>query len=238
VDGSRVERVLGAAAAAGFGSLARARHDRALHPEGVVWAATTTFARSVTGVPAPSGGGEIDSVLRLSRAIGLPTALPDILGFALRLHDLHGPGRHQDLLLASSPAPPMHTMLAPARSFERAWFTSLLPYRIGDRRSILVAHAPGAGRFALGTVDPLHRRIEPLAEVTVTRRLEPAPEEAWCFDPIVNAGPAFCQDAGVLDAVRAKAYRASRAGRPGSESPSRLRLRRALALRWRRGGFV
>jgi hypothetical protein len=108
-------------------------------------------------VPALSGGGEIDSLLRLSRAIGLPTALPDILGFALRLHDLHGPGCPQDLLLASSPAPPMHAMLAPARSFKRA----------------------------------------------------------WCFDPILNAAPAFRQDAGVLDAVRAKAYRASRAGRSG-----------------------
>jgi hypothetical protein len=166
-----VERLLGSAAAAGFGSLARARHDRALHPEGVVWAATTTFVRAVAGVPALSGAGEIDSLLRLSRAIGLPTALPDILGLALRLHDLHGPGRSQDLLLASSPAPPMHAMLAPARSFERAWFTSLLPYRIGDRRSILVAHAAGPGRFALGTVDRLHRCIEPLAEVIVTRRL-------------------------------------------------------------------
>jgi hypothetical protein len=109
----------------------------------------------------------------------------------------------------------MHAMLAPARSFERAWFTSLLPYRIGHRRSILVAHVAGAGRFALGTVDPLRRRIEPLADVTVTRRLEPAPEEAWCFDPILNAAPTFRQDAGVLDAVRAKAYRASRAGRSG-----------------------
>lgn len=210
-----VERLLGTAAAAGFGSLARARHDRALHPEGVVWAATTRFVPTVAGAPALSRAGEIDSLLRLSRAIGLPTALPDILGLALRLHDLHGPGRPQDLLLASSPAPPMHAMLAPARSFERAWFTSLLPYRIGDRRSILVAHAASPARFALGTADPLHRRIEPLAEVTVTRRLEPAPAQAWCFDPILNAAPTFCQDAGVLDAVRAKAYRASRAERPG-----------------------
>jgi hypothetical protein len=40
-------------------------------------------------------------------------------------------------------------------------------------------------------------------------------KRAWCFDPILNAAPAFRQDAGVLDAVRAKAYRASRAGRSG-----------------------
>jgi hypothetical protein len=181
----------------------------------VVWAATTRFLRPISGVPALATTDQVDSLVRLSRAIGLPRALPDVLGLALRLHDVHGAGRPQDLLLASSLAPPMHVTLAPARSFGRAWFTTLLPYRIGDRRSILVAHAAGPGRFALGTADPLRRRIEPLAELTVTRRLDRAPAEASSFDPILHAAPTFRQDAGTLDAVRARAYRASRRGRSG-----------------------
>jgi hypothetical protein len=211
----RAAEPLSAALASGFGLLARARGDRALHPRGVTWAARTTFARPVPGVPALSQPREIDTLLRLSRAVGLPPAMPDILGLALRLHDVDREGAPVDLLLASSPPPPLHRTLAPARSFERTWFTGLLRYRIGERRSILVAHVVEPGRFALGMADSLRRRVEPLAEIRLLRPLEPAPLEASSFDPILHASPAFRQDAGRLDALRARAYRASRAGRSG-----------------------
>ncbi|MCW2993627.1 MAG: hypothetical protein JWQ18_1122 [Conexibacter sp.] len=203
------------AVAAGFGLLARARGDRALHPRGVTWAATTTFARPVPGVAALSAPRELDSLLRLSRAIGLPPVLPDILGLALRLHDFDGPGRPLDLLLASSPPPPSHRTLAPARSFERTWFTGLLRYRIGRSRPVLVARSVGPGRFALGAAHPGRREVVALAEVHVTRRLDPPPPEAASFDPILHAAPDFRQAAGRLDALRAAAYRASRNGRAG-----------------------
>jgi hypothetical protein len=201
-------------AAAGFGLLARARRDRALHPQGVTWAATTTFARPVPGVGALTEPREIEGLLRLSRAVGLPRAFPDILGLALRLHDFDGPGRPLDLLLASAPPPPVHQMLAPARSFERTWFTGLLRYRVGEDRTVLVAHAAGPGRFALGTVRPRARDVAPLAEIRVTRRLDPAPAEAASFDPILHAAPDLHQDAGRLDDLRARAYAASRHARP------------------------
>jgi hypothetical protein len=208
-----------AISAAGFGLLARARGDRALHPNGVVWAATTTFVRPVPGVMMLDESGPIDSVLRLSRAIGLPTAAPDILGFAVRLHDADGSGRPVDLLLASSPPPPWHRALAPARSFERTWFTGLLRYRVGERRTILVARAVGAGRFVLATADPGQRRPDRLAEIRVTHRLEPAPPETSSFDPILHAAQGLRQDAGRLNAIRARAYRASRHGRRNQEPP-------------------
>jgi hypothetical protein len=203
------------AVATGFGLLARARGDRALHPSGVTWAATTTFARPVPGVAALSEPCELDSLLRLSRAIGLPPVLPDILGLALRMHDFDGPGRPLDLLLASSPPPPAHRTLAPARSFERTWFTGLLRYRIGRSHAVLVAHAVGPGRFALGAARPGRRDVEALAEVHVTRRLDPPPPEAGSYDPILHATADFRQAAGRLDALRAAAYRASRNGRAG-----------------------
>jgi hypothetical protein len=104
--------------AAGFGLLARARGDRALHPRGVVWAAEVTFPRAIR-------------------------------------------------------------------------------------------------RFALGTADPLRRHVTPLADIRVTRRLDPAPPEAASFDPILHASPTFRQEAGRLDALRARSYRASRSGRSG-----------------------
>jgi hypothetical protein len=201
------------AVAAGFGLLARARGDRALHPRGVTWAATTTFARPVPDVAALSEPREFYSLLRLSRAIGLPPILPDILGLALRLHDFDGPGRPLDLLLASAPPPPSHRTLAPARSFERTWFTGLLRYRIGRSRPVLVAHSAGPGRFALGAAPPGRRDAVALAEVHVTRRLDPPPPESASFDPIMHAAPDFRQAAGGLDALRAAAYRASRSGR-------------------------
>jgi len=205
---------LESAFASGFGLLARLRRDRALHPDGAVWTVRTTFVRPIPGVPAIADRAPIDGLLRLSRAVGLPRSWPDILGWALRLHDLHGPGRHQDLLLASSPPPPLHTALWPRRSFATAWFTGLLPYRIGDERTVLVTRAAAPDRFALGTADPGRRRVAPLADVVLTTRREPAPPEAASFDPIRHAAPAFRQDAGRLDAIRARAYAASRANRP------------------------
>jgi hypothetical protein len=206
---------VGGAVAAGFGLLSRARSDRALHARGSVWTATATFARPVAGVPALSEPCEIDALLRLSRAVGLPRMLPDILGLALRLHDFDAKGRPLDLLLASSPAPPAHRTLAPARSFERTWFTGLLRYRIGERQTILVAHVKGPGHFALGTADPRLRQVKALADIRVKRLLDPAPPEASSFDPILHASPTFRQAAGRLDAIRARAYRASRTGRSG-----------------------
>jgi hypothetical protein len=196
--------------AGGFGLLARARDDRALHPNGQTFAAVVTFPRPVPGVPALSRPRQVDGILRLSRAIGLRRELPDILGFALRLHDLHGAGRPQDLLLASSPPPPLHTVLLPRWSFAGAWFTGLLPYRVGATRSLLVAHTTGPGRFALGAADRFHSTIEPLATVEAIARLDPAPAEASSFDPILHADPTFRQDAGPLDDFRKRAYRASR----------------------------
>ena len=209
---------------AGFGLLARARRDRALHADGVVWAATTTFVRPVAGVASLGAARPVDSLMRLSRAIGLPAAAPDVLGLALRLHDADGPGRPIHLLLASSPPPPLHCMLAPARSFERTWFTGLLPYRVGECRTVLVARASGAGRFALATADPGRRRPRPLAEIRVTGRLDPAPPEASSFDPVLHAAGGLRQDAGRLNGLRERAYRASRQGGTGPGPDAGLTL--------------
>jgi hypothetical protein len=208
------------------------RRERALHPRGVVWAATTTFVRPVPGVAGLDAPCAVDALLRLSRAIGLPAGAPDILGLAVRLHDADGPGRPVDLLLASSPPPPLHCVLAPARGFERTWFTSLLPYRVGEQQTILVAHASGPGRFALSSADPGHRRPQPLAEIRVIRRL--ASSEASSFDPILHAATGLRQDAGRLDAFRACAYRASRRGR--GRTGSRGQAQRAAPAPQQHGG--
>src|SRR5690242_4081043 len=62
-----------------------------LHPEGTVRRATVTRlgGRIPSGVPWLDEAGRDDAVVRLSRAIGLPGALPDVQGLAIRL-DLDG----------------------------------------------------------------------------------------------------------------------------------------------------
>src|SRR4051812_31288290 len=87
----------GGVASLAFGAVARARDDRALHPDGVV------FAGAITGALF----GARRALVRISRGGGLPETLPDVRGCAIRVLDAHGSGRHQDLLLASSLAAPV-----------------------------------------------------------------------------------------------------------------------------------
>jgi hypothetical protein len=195
-------------AAAGFGALARARRDRALHPVGDLWHATVVLDGGPAGVPALAEPRTVKALLRVSRAIGLPGPLPDVLGVAVRLCDLHGPGRDQDLLFASCPPPPAHIILAPARE-GHVWFTGLLPYRVGHVRGVLVARRTADLRYDLLLTRPGRRGGRPLGHVAG------GPERASGdvrFDPIRNAAPDLRQDAGPLDAVRARSYAASREG--------------------------
>jgi hypothetical protein len=210
-------RLLTDAAAAGFGALARARGTRALHPRGDVWAARAVLDDGVPGVTSavapPRWTGE--ALLRTSRALGLPGWAPDVLGVAIRLVDLHGPGRHQDLLLASCGPPPAHLTLAPALSSRHRWYTGLLPYRVGDRRGVLVAEQVGERRYLLGLAR-LGRGVAPLGQVSaVGGPLSGGPERIR-FDVMLHGAPAFRQDAGPLDALRRRSYERSRVAGPGA----------------------
>jgi hypothetical protein len=206
-------RLAAAAAERGFAALSRLRGTRAVHPKGPVLGAQVTLAGGLADVPALAGPRTLEALVRPSMAFGLPDGYRDLHGLTVRLCDLHAPGRHQDLLLASSAAPPLHLLLAPTGDPEHAWFTSLLPYRVGGRRTILVAHGLGGGRYALGLCGPGRRAVQWFAEVDAGAPLEPDPGEGVSFDPFVNAVPELIQDAGPLDFVRARAYVGSRAGR-------------------------
>ena len=71
--------------------------------------------------------------MRFSRGAGLPEPLPDILGVAVRVLDSHGPGGHQDFLLATSSGLPVaHHALLPATTFwERDATTTRTGLRCG-----------------------------------------------------------------------------------------------------------
>lgn len=141
-----VTRALGEAVAAGFGMVKLLRPDRPIHPKGI--ALTGRLVRS--GTPDSASGLDwldapgVDTVeARFSRSVGLPHALPDILGLALRVtpsadHPGPGTGGPADILFASTGwNVPGRFLLQPRLDSEGATMTTLMPYR-GRRGPVLL----------------------------------------------------------------------------------------------------
>jgi hypothetical protein len=224
-----VRRPPAALAALAFGTLARVRGDRALHPRGVVFAGTVA-----TGGSALTNGSSLfarratyRALIRISRGAGLPDALPDVRGCAVRILDSHGDGKHQDLLLASSFARPGgRHLLVPGRDFGGAFYSSVLPYRVAGRL-LLFGAAPadplgrtlddveqavshGGRKLRLFAATPLGNWQE-LAVVDVERT---APDDQDVrFNPWVTGGG--IRPAGTWMGLRDPAYRASQAASNG-----------------------
>jgi hypothetical protein len=201
--------VAGWAAGLPFGVASALRGTKIFHPAGVVHEATVTIAGD-----GPAGflgeRGEHRAIVRFSRAIGLPQQLPDILGMAIRLPDVHGPGRHQDLLLVtSSDAPVLHHALVPAGGFRERPYSTVLPYKAGGERFLIGARPAGEDRFELA-VAPLLGRFRAIGEVRVGARL-PDELDAIEMNPF-NCGGGL-EPAGFLNRLRDYAYPLSQAGR-------------------------
>jgi hypothetical protein len=122
-------------------------------------------------------------IARLSKAIGLPGRIPDVLGIALRFGS-------QDLLLATAlaPLPVLHHVLVPATGFDRATFSSLLAHRAGSGIGIIRGRVHGSLARGPGLLD----------EVSQAQGLELRLEGA-------GLGPV-----GPIQRLRAAAYAASR----------------------------
>jgi hypothetical protein len=208
-----------------FRSLSRLRRKRVFHPFGVGFEARLTPVGEPTGAAAFDREGE--AMVRLSRSVGLPEWLPDPCGLALRVPDAHGTGAHQDLLLVSSAALPggRHTLL-PSRGFGDRPYSSVLPYELRGRTVMLGARAlaPGPGpkladlrgREAVALefellVAELSGDWEPVARLSLGRRLPPEQTERLDFDP-TNTGGGL-ELVGWLNKVRGPAYNASQEGR-------------------------
>lgn len=108
----------------GFEVAARWRSARAFHPHGLV-----VDGAVVTGGDHPLLSEILDprartAVVRLSRGIGLPVAIPDFHGVGVRIVDGLGPGAPQDLLLVSSgAAPALRHCLRPVRRWSDCTYT-------------------------------------------------------------------------------------------------------------------
>lgn len=217
-----------ALAARAMHGLAKLRGKRAFHPHGLGFEGLLRPEGPV-GLGAAAFEREARAVVRLSRSLGLPEWLPDPCGLALRIPDAHGPGRHQDLLLVSSAAPPLarHIPL-PARGFADRPYSTLLPYRLEHRLVVVCGRAasgdgPGprlrdlASRHLAGlefqlAIADLRGPWIPAARLTLRERIADAEVERLELNP-ANTGGGL-ELAGYLNRLRVPSYRASQDGRP------------------------
>jgi hypothetical protein len=224
-------QLAGRAAAVPLGALARLRAGKPMHPRGVVVHAVLerSGGPAAWGVPWLAARAEDPVVVRLSRSVGLPAPLPDVLGLALRVPAEDHP---VDLLLSSAGrGGPARRLLVPRRDAATV-YSSIMGYR-SDAGSVLIAAlpAPGAG--------PLPSAPGPLAAAVAARRpafvlaaargrgewhpfgrlrlLGPVDsvDPDVRFDAVRNPPPGLVPD-GPMARFRAPAYAAARAARDRS----------------------
>jgi hypothetical protein len=225
---------IAAATGAFWGAVSRLRGGhRSLHPIGDSYEAKFVVPerREPLGAALLDEPGERRAIVRFSRGAGLPEPLPDILGIAIRVLDAHGPGGHQDFLLATSSGLPVaHHALLPATTFFDRTFSSILVYSIGGatrlvgaepRSSAPVDHGTGldavrvaASRgqlfYDLSLAGPFGR-FDPVARLDVGAPLPDEQGERLTFN-VWNAGGGI-RPGGPFQGLRMPAYEGSQRGR-------------------------
>jgi hypothetical protein len=214
---SPLDRSLSAATAGVFATLAKLRRARGVHPHGIGFGGVLTLQTGpgldlIPGLGAPRS---VPAVLRLSRSFGLPRPLPDLLGVAVKLPDMHGPGHDQDFLLVSALDGRLSKYVPlPAPRYSWRAYSSLIPYR-SDGRLVLpgALHAAEHGdlRFRLA-VAPALGRFTSFGEIRVTHRLPQSEVQALRFNPFHTA-QSLTPAGGPLNAMRRAAYPASQRAR-------------------------
>ena len=175
-----VGSVVGAAAAA-----TRLARPKALHPRGVVARATLSVTGvGRTGSPLLDVTGRWPATIRFSRAVGLPEAVPDIGGMAIRIHA----DRPVDILLASTGLGPVSRYLLTAgwRTTGRS-MTSMFPVLVAGRPLLIAALPTGdGGTWTLQHATPLGK-WSTLGRLTVDSWEDD--DEDLHFDPVGNRLP-------------------------------------------------
>ncbi|MBF4625248.1 hypothetical protein [Clavibacter sp. VKM Ac-2872] len=225
-------RIGGNILAAAVSAVRLVRRPRPLHPHGVALSGTLTpvAGRSASGLAWLDGlEGPLAIDARSSRGGGLPSALPDVLGLALRIPG--DGGTTVDVLLASTGlSPGGRFLLAPRRALSGARLTTLMPYR-GTAGPVLVGvlvdadPALPAGAADLGRTlasRPVGMRLvqaTPRGRWHVVARIELAHDASGPLDTATRADPVLAAPPGDTTypwtrRLRAPGYRAARAGRP------------------------
>jgi hypothetical protein len=212
--GRAASSVAGTALAATFGTVSRLRPTaKPLHPRGVQRQGTLRRVGSARpwGVPWLDEPGDDPVLVRFSRAIGLPTALPDILGLTIRLELADGPA---DLLLATTGGGVLSRFVLLPRSRLTAGFGSLMAYRTPVGPAWLFARCRPAD-------DPRHIALYvgdrgggrwPFADIDLDAD---GPGGLHSFDPVLHPLPGL-ELYPWEQRLREGAYRAARSGRRAS----------------------
>jgi hypothetical protein len=218
-------RLLGGIPAVALGALSAVRGRRIFHPVGVAYEGRVRVPQigpDVQILPV----GEHDAVVRFSRGAGLPAALPDLLGVAVKLPRLGVAGGDQDLLLTSSgDAPGLRRLLVPRGGFVGRRFSSILAYRFEGDILVVGAFVEGADtrldepeRAPISPIATVHLEVATqfgdwvrVASIEVGKRLPQEDADALRFDPWQTSED--LQPAGILNAARGPAYRLSQIAR-------------------------
>jgi hypothetical protein len=210
------------------------RHRRVFHPLGVL-------AEGRMERVAPDGQGlpieSADVLGRVSKAVGIPGGLPDLIGLAWRMPPHGSASTPWDVLLVSAGSGVLTRFaLRPALSWTGTTLSTLMPLRHDDgwwwvkaevrtqvdqrlsldgvRRAIDdgglvfdIAQAHGTGPF------------EPLAVLTLTKVIPTDEDHDVSFDPTRNTAPGVGLGPGWLTALRERAYLRSRRGREAPDAP-------------------
>ena len=208
-DAARLGGAALAAAVAGLAALRRGR-ARPLHPQG----ATVVGRLELAGTEAETPDDDGLALLRVSRGAGLPAALPDVQGVALRWwHD----GRPQDLLLSSTGRGRWsRSVLAPRRTVRGAYGT-VMPFRTDAGPRVVTAEVAGAPGARLVVAFDVAEPAGPARPWGRFVEVAPAPEAdpALRFDPVLHC-PRPWSTYPWAAALRLPAYRTARrrAARP------------------------
>lgn len=187
-----------------------------LHPRGVVvdGILNRTGSTQSTGVSWLDNAGQDLVKVRVSRALGIPEALPDIFGLAIRV-PLAGPGDdgYADVLLATTGLGRLTRFtLTFARSVEGRPLTTLLPYRSPTGPIVIGARSVDHDTFEMLWARPTGpwRTFGRLALAGTQ-----GPDPQISFDPLRHPLPELDNYAWV-ERLREPAYRAARtqSGRP------------------------
>jgi hypothetical protein len=142
--------------AALFAAMKKVRPERPIHSRGLRLAGKVevTPAGGTSGIAWIDTPGTSEVTARISRSVGLPDGLPDVVGLALRMTDWPGRPAHpgesgpvSDLLMSSTWwSRPGRFVLSPRLRADRAPLTTIIPYR-GTAGPVLVGArtlGPGA----------------------------------------------------------------------------------------------
>jgi len=215
------------------------RHRRVFHPLGVL--ATGHIERL-----APVGQGlpieSADVLGRVSKAVGIPSGFPDLIGLAWRMPPQEPASTPWDVLMVSAGSGVLtRYALRPVLSWTGTTLSTLMPLRRDDgwwwlKAELTTKLARGLSLDAVTdqistggvTFDILQAHgtgaFEPLAELALTAVIPTDEQHDVSFDPTRNSGPGVALGPEWLTHLRERAYLRSRSGRhaPNDESVWRL----------------